>query len=150
VAKQSGNELKPFYTESGAQIAFLHEGKKSHAEIFTKEHTLITLYVWIFRIFSTTTAVFGSWLSSKTITLLNRRNYVVQNLMSVGPMKFSLIIATFLCSSMVGLAWILHKPIFGLLMIAFASCLLLYYALVGSQINNRKAMTSLTQYSQMY
>lgn len=72
VAKQVENELKPFYTESGAQIAFLHEGKKSHLEIFKKEHALTTLYVWVFRVFSTITAIFGCWLSSKTITLLSK------------------------------------------------------------------------------
>ncbi|ODN04077.1 Transmembrane protein [Orchesella cincta] len=150
VAKQSGSELKPFYTESGAQIAFLHEGKKSHTEIFVKEHALVTLYAWIIRLVSVLAVVFGSWLSSKTITLLNRRNQVVQNLMSVGPMRFSLIIAVFLSNSTVGLAWIPHTPLFGILMITFASCLLLYYALVGDNITNNKPMTALPQYSQMY
>ncbi|CAG7833916.1 unnamed protein product [Allacma fusca] len=135
IAKQAGHELRSYETESGNEIAFIHEGKRSHWEIFTKEHSTLTAYCWIFRSLTWIFSIFGTSMASKTFSAINRRNPIVQNLMSAGPTKFSIVCATFMCLSTIGSIWFHHKPLFGILLFTFSTSLLLYYALLGSENN---------------
>lgn len=44
---QIGQELRPFPTETGAQIVILHEGKKNHVDMFDKEHSSMAMESWV-------------------------------------------------------------------------------------------------------
>jgi len=68
---QVGDELRPYTTESGAEIAFLHEGKKQHMDIFNKEHSTVTVESWMYRISAYVVTVFGTYMASRIIALIS-------------------------------------------------------------------------------
>ena len=72
IAKQSGQELRPYETDSGNDIAFIHEGKRSHLEILTKEHSALTSYCWVFRSLTWLFTVFGTSMASKTFAMMSK------------------------------------------------------------------------------
>jgi hypothetical protein len=71
---QVGDELRPFTTDSGAKIAFLHEGKRQHIEIFSQEHSTVTVESWMYRIVAYIITIFGTYMASKIIALISLRN----------------------------------------------------------------------------
>ncbi len=49
VARQSGRELRPYQTEIGEELLFLHHGLRKPEEIFNYEHAQNRLETWILR-----------------------------------------------------------------------------------------------------
>jgi len=67
IAKQVGNELRPFGTQAGVHIAFVHEGKRTHMEIFTTEHSAMAMHSYLNRCACWGCMLFGSFLVLKAM-----------------------------------------------------------------------------------
>lgn len=52
VGKQSGREIRPFETESGEELLFLHSGLRKPEEVFHHEHSQNRLQTWLYRLLS--------------------------------------------------------------------------------------------------
>ncbi|XP_021943243.1 transmembrane protein 43 homolog isoform X2 [Folsomia candida] len=149
IAMQVGDELRPFTTETGAKIAFLHEGKQHYADMLHKEHSSTTMECWMYRSAAFVATIFGTCMASRILVFINRRNSVIRNLMWMGPNKFSTVAAIFACLTITGIIWFSHKPLMGSLLVTFSVTLALYYALTRPDAP-RSAKISLPRYSKVY
>ena len=52
MGKQSGREIRPFETDSGEDLLFLHPGLRKPEEVFQYEHAQNRLETWMYRLFS--------------------------------------------------------------------------------------------------
>lgn len=51
VGKQSGREIRPFKTENGDELLFLHTGRlRKPTEVFHAEHALNRIHIWLYRL----------------------------------------------------------------------------------------------------
>ncbi len=69
---QVGHELRPFVTETGSKIAFLHEGKQHPIDMFNKEHSTVSMESWIYRCAAYLFAIFGTYMASRIIAYISK------------------------------------------------------------------------------
>lgn len=69
---QVGDELRPFTTETGAKIAFLHEGKQHYADMLHKEHSSTTMECWMYRSAAFVATIFGTCMASRILVFISK------------------------------------------------------------------------------
>lgn len=121
VGRQSGREIRPFYSESGSEeLLFLYSGYRTAEDVFQSEHSQNRMKTWAFRI--------GAWFA--TFVGLNFIAHLLEMIvddypyvrtilvMRITSIPFSLSISLMLFST--GLSWILYRPVWGLMMLCIA------------------------------
>jgi len=122
VGRQSGREIRPYYSESGSKepLLFLYYGYRTAEDVFQSEHSQNRMRTWAFRI--------GAWIA--TFVGLNFVAHLLEMIvdeypyvrtilvMRITSIPFSLSMSLMLVST--GLSWIVYRPLWGLLMTAIA------------------------------
>lgn len=129
VGKQSGREVRPFKTDQGDELLFLHRGLRKATEVFQAEHDQNRIQLWLYRVFGWFVAFLGLNCVSSLLDILVDDSPGVRSVLVLGvtslPFSFSLSL-TLVC---IGIGWVLYRPFLAVSLLCFASAPILLAAL---------------------
>ncbi|XP_041046823.1 transmembrane protein 43-like [Carcharodon carcharias] len=116
VARQKGNQLIPYQTQSGNVLEILYEESLSATEVFEKEHAANSTLTWALRFAGWLLMFVGVKLMTKIFHTLVDWIPIVRNLVSLGLTVFAASVVTSLTLLTVAVGWIFYRPLVALLL----------------------------------
>uniref|UniRef100_UPI00398ED684 transmembrane protein 43 n=1 Tax=Pristiophorus japonicus TaxID=55135 RepID=UPI00398ED684 len=116
VARQKGNELLAYPTQSGNNLELLYEESLSAMEVFEKEHAENSVLTWALRCGGWLLMFVGIKLMTKIFHTLVDWFPMVRDLISLGLTVFALSVATSLTLLTVAVGWIFYRPLVAVLL----------------------------------
>jgi Transmembrane protein 43 len=121
VAKQLGSgELVPFEASSSGDIALLATGTQSADQMFASAERSSATLGWIIRFAGWLLMVFGLSLMTEPIAVLADVVPFIGTLVRLGTSTVSMLLAAFLASLTIALAWLRFRPLLALTLIALS------------------------------
>jgi hypothetical protein len=139
VAKQVGNTFEPFRAKAGGSVSLITQGTQSAEEMFATAKRNNMLMTWFFRLGGFLMCLGGFRLVMGPLEVISSRIPLIGSLFSVGISLVSLLIAAPLTLFVIGLSWLVVRPVLAIvLLLAGGALLTLLVLLVGVAYKNFK------------
>jgi hypothetical protein len=119
-AQQRGNTLGPYQTGAGGTIELLQEGSHTAAAMFQKAQSDNTLVTWLLRAGGFILMWIGLNLIFKVLSVLTDVLPFLGGIVGAGTGIIAFLIAAVLSLITVAVAWIVYRPLFGIILLAAA------------------------------
>lgn len=137
MGKQSGREIRPYQTETGQELLFLHYGMKKPEEVFHVEHAQNAVQTWLYRLMGWFATFIGFYCLTVVLDILVDDSPQIRRVLVLGvtslPFSFSLS-STLL---FVGVGWVVYRPFFG---IALLTTAVTPFVIAGYRINQQREL----------
>jgi len=120
VAVQASGVLAPYQAAHGYQIALADAGVVPAAEMFREKKEAESLWTWILRAIGFVLMLIGFILMASPLSVAASVVPLLGDLVGVGALLLGLAIAVPLTLLVIALAWIVHRPLVGVGLIAAA------------------------------
>jgi hypothetical protein len=133
VAQQEGNSFQPYKAQAGMDIEMLKRGIIGAQQMFEaalKENTIMT---WILRIVGFVMMFIGLALLFRPLSVLGDVVPMFGSVLAFGTGLAALSIAAVLSVGTIGVAWIVFRPVLGIVLLAAAIGLLVLVAMRGKK-----------------
>jgi len=120
VAVQASGVLAPYQAAHGYQIALADAGVVPAAEMFREKKEAESLWTWILRAIGFVLMLIGFILMASPLSVAASVIPLLGDLVGVGALLLGLAIAVPLTLLVIALAWIVHRPLVGVGLIAAA------------------------------
>jgi hypothetical protein len=120
VAKQTGTTFQPYEMKNGFKINILSIGEVAAADMFKQAQSANTMMTWIFRIVTFVLMIIGFGAIFKPISVLADIIPFIGNIVEGGLGIFSFFLALGLWMLMVSIAWIIVRPLLGIILLLIA------------------------------
>jgi hypothetical protein len=133
VAKQVNDTFEPFVTKQNTEINRLEHGERSADSMFQQMQKENKIQTWILRIVGFVLMALGIGLIFKPLSTMGDVLPILGSFMSMGIGIFAFIIALVLSLVTIAIAWIAHRPILGIILLAAGACIFAAIWFIGKQ-----------------
>ncbi|XP_043563496.1 transmembrane protein 43 [Chiloscyllium plagiosum] len=120
VARQQGDQLLPYQTQSGNVLELLYEESLSATEVFEREHAANSMLTWGLRFAGWMLMFLGMKLMTKIFHAIVDWVPIIRDLVSLGLTVFAGCVATSLTLLTIALGWLFYRPLVALLLGCFS------------------------------
>ena len=113
VAKQSGKSLRPYITKDKAVIGLLSMGSVSAVEMFAKAQTKNENITWLIRGGGYLLVFIAFMMIVSPLSVLADVLPVLGDIVGMGGALVALVLATFVTSITIAIAWVVYRPLIG-------------------------------------
>ncbi|MBO4673966.1 MAG: TMEM43 family protein [Bacteroidaceae bacterium] len=138
VSQVDGDTFKPYKTKQGSYQTLVM-GKKTSEEIFEAEHEANSMWTWILRIIGTLLVISGIRSLFSFVETLLKVVPFLSSLFAFGVGIIATIIGIVYSLIVIAIAWILARPLIGILILVVAGFLVWVFA-----FNGKKKLAELT------
>lgn len=124
VSRQIGNSFEPYQTSAGGTIELLQIGTHSAEAMFKKAHTGNKVLTWTLRFVGFMLMLFGLSLIFRPLSVLADIIPLLGDITGAGIGIISFLLSLILSLSVVSIAWIFYRPLFGVILLAIAVALM--------------------------
>ena len=139
VARQVGNTFEPFRAKAGGAVSLIAMGTQSADEMFATAKRNNMLMTWFFRFGGFLMCLAGFRLVMGPLEVISSRIPLVGSLFSVGISLVALLMAAPLTLFVIGLSWLVVRPVLAIALLLTGGALLaVLLLLVGMAYKNSK------------
>ncbi len=120
IAQQQKKSFTPFKTASGTTIEVITKGIPSSDEMFGAEHSSNNIVTWLYRLGGLLMLYFGIKNIFNPLVVLAEIIPILGKLLDMGISLFAGVIAFILAFITIAIAWVFHRPILGISLLAIA------------------------------
>jgi len=132
VAKQVGNTFEPFRAKAGGSVSLITQGTQSAEEMFAAAKRNNMLMTWFFRLGGFLMCLGGFRLVMGPLEVISSRIPLIGSLFSVGISLVSLLIAAPLTLFVIGLSWLVVRPVLAIVLLLAGGALFTLLVLLVS------------------
>ena len=126
LAAQSGNTIAPYQTKAGRALETVETGSATAAEMFANARKGNTILTWALR--------FGGWLLMfigftmlfKPLVMIGKVVPFIGSMIAAGTGLISFVLASVISLVVVAIAWIVYRPLLGIILLAIAGALAVF------------------------
>jgi hypothetical protein len=120
IAQQTGDTFAPYVTKAGGSIELLQMGIQSSAAMIQKAQESNVLLTWILRLAGFVLMLIGLNLVFKPFSVLADVVPIFGSIVGFGTGLLAFLLASVLSLTTVAIAWVVYRPLVGILLIAAA------------------------------
>ncbi len=120
LAAQLDGTFEPYQTKAGDAIDFIEEGTVSAEKMFKDAATANTIITWLVRFLGFLFMAFGFMAIMKPLSVLGSVIPFIGDIIGVGTGLISFVLAGTISFVVIAIAWIVVRPLLGILMLALA------------------------------
>ncbi len=120
VARQVGQSFEPYRAEAGGSVFLLEEAMASADAMFESTQRSNTLVTWVVRVLGFFMMFLGLGLVFKPIAVFGDVVPIVGTLLGAGVSLFSSLVAAFFSFVTIAIAWIVYRPLLGIVLLGLA------------------------------
>ena len=124
IAKQARNTFEPYRTEAGGTIELLQTGTYSADAMIQQAQESNTILTWILRLLGFIVMLVGLSLVLRPLSVLADILPILGNIVGAGTGIISFLLAALLSLLTISIAWIVYRPMLGILLMAVSAALI--------------------------
>jgi hypothetical protein len=120
VSQQTGNSFQPYQTSVGQPVELLKQGTVPADQMFKAAQSSNATLTWILRLVGFLMMLFGMTTILKPISVMGSVVPAIGSLLGAGTFLISLLVSVVLSFVTMAVAWIVYRPLLGILLLAVA------------------------------
>lgn len=124
IAKQTGKTFAPYATKAGGTIELLQAGAHTAAEMIQKAQADNAMMTWVLRFVGFLVMLIGLVMIFKPLSVVADVVPILGSIVGAGMGFIAFLIAAVLSLTTIAIAWIVYRPLLGVILIAVAVGLL--------------------------
>jgi hypothetical protein len=121
IAKQVGNTFEPYGTKAGGSIELLQVGVRTADAMIRKAQESNTMLTWILRLVGFILMLVGLNMIFKPLSVFTDVLPILGSIVGAGTGIISLLLAAILSLITIAIAWIVYRPLLGIVLIVIAA-----------------------------
>jgi len=131
VSKQVGNTFEPYHASAGMDIEMLKRGVHTAKAMFETALAQNTMLTWILRAVGFVMMFLGLVMFFRPLSVLGDVVPFIGSLLAFGTGIFALAISGALSVATIAVAWVVYRPVLGILLLSVAIAALVALAMSG-------------------
>jgi len=133
VSQQVGNTFEAYHADAGMDIEMLKRGVHTAQSMFQSALAANTMLTWILRAVGLFLMFIGLVLVFRPLSVLGDVIPIVGSMLAFGTGLFALVISLALSVGTVAVAWVVYRPVLGIILLTVSIALLVMLAVRGKK-----------------
>ncbi len=144
VSKQVGNTFEAYRAEAGRDIEMLKRGVHTAESMFQAALAANTMLTWILRGAGLFLMFLGLVMVFRPLSVIGDVIPMIGSMLAFGTGLFALVISLALSIGTIGVAWVIYRPVLGIILLSVAIAVLLTLVIRGKKKVASNAATAAT------
>lgn len=129
LAAQNGNTIAPYQTKAGRALETVQTGSATAAEMFANARKGNTMLTWALRFTGWLLMFLGLTMLFKPLVMIGKVVPFIGSIVAAGTGLISFVIASVISLVVVAIAWIVYRPLLGIILLVVAAALAVFAAM---------------------